>query len=85
MKQLLTLSLVGISAMLSSCIVPNSPDPVGDSFKRTGDAIGNVVNGAFAKPRPPQTNQQQNYPQPTPYQAPAPRQAPANPNYSLPQ
>ena len=77
-KKTLTLTAVLLSATLSSCIVPNSPDPVGDSFKPTGDAIGNVVNGvvgtvnpAYNQAQQPYTQPQvqpQYYPQPTPYQ-----------------
>ncbi len=72
-KHLILIPVVIITASLPSCIVPNSPDPVGDSFKRTGDAIGNVVNGVVgtvnsnAKQQQTPTSQQ-NYPQTTPYQ-----------------
>lgn len=73
-KQILVLTAVITSASLSSCIVPNSPDPVGDSFSRTGDAIGKVVNGTINAVNPNRTQQAQqqvlpqSYPQTTPYQ-----------------
>ena len=64
-RKSITLSVILISGTLSSCIVPNSADPVGDSFKRTGDAIGKVVNGMTGQP---QVGQPQQHRDPRPYQ-----------------
>lgn len=68
MKNSFKIALVSISASLTSCYTPGSPDPVGETFTHASNAIGGAVN-SVVQPAPahyPSTTGTRQYPTPAP-------------------